>query len=69
MCIRDSFNRGQRYETAPAETMITKYVALANKFNMHPVTPVSYTHLDVYKRQPWTNKRIRARNPAKADCN
>lgn len=32
------FNRGQRYETAPAETMIAKYIALAEKFNMHPVT-------------------------------
>jgi aryl-alcohol dehydrogenase-like predicted oxidoreductase len=32
------FNRGQRYETQPAEDMIAKYVNLAAQFNISPVT-------------------------------
>ncbi len=30
------FNRGQRYETPPAENMISKYVGLANEFGLNP---------------------------------
>ena len=62
MCIRDSFKIGSA-EVSPREVMNISY--LAKQMQEFPnttytvngyadsATAVSYTHLDVYKRQAW----------------
>ncbi len=48
------FNRGQRYETPPAENMISQYVALAHEFGLDPAQMA----LAFCARQPFMNSVI-----------
>ena len=61
MCIRDSVKIASGL--ANPSSLVSKYLIPSNKvcetnsgkisFRLEKVTPVSYTHLDVYKRQEY----------------
>ena len=51
MCIRDrALNYGGRYDITNAVKQISRDIE-NHKLNSDDITAVSYTHLDVYKRQ------------------
>ena len=50
MCIRDSMYTVPQILTNKAEEFLSLAEQLAG-YGYHEVNPVSYTHLDVYKRQ------------------
>ena len=47
MCIRDSYE--QRFQLAPG--IEARFVDVGHLLGSASIEPVSYTHLDVYKRQ------------------
>ena len=56
MCIRDSGYTAEQIASAMStdiNLVALKVAHLATLgYNLHALEPVSYTHLDVYKRQP-----------------
>ena len=59
MCIRDRLYPGDERRIF-GEALVPVFVALYNSLNdVGRQTPVSYTHLDVYKRQTFTRTGLR----------
>ena len=60
MCIRDRDTTDQDYEQGLTEEqkafneLINKQIYEETANNLEQYEPVSYTHLDVYKRQLWS---------------
>ena len=49
MCIRDRCDMGERVAKSLMSTAFTDWIELSSEYSM--AEAVSYTHLDVYKRQ------------------